>query len=775
MAGASLLTGLNDPQSQAVLHRGGPLLILAGAGSGKTRVITVRIAHLIKEAGIEPRSILAVTFTNKAAAEMRERAAALVPEAAQVMIRTFHAFGAWFLRMHAQDANLKNSFTIYDDDDQKSLLGTLFPSHNKQQIGNDIRAISRAKDYARGPEDTWQFNEGHPELPKIYASYEKRLREIGNVDFGDLILRPLEILRENDAIRERIRHRFRVILVDEYQDSNVAQYELLRQLASDDAELCVVGDDDQSIYGFRGAEVRNILDFPERFPGTTIVRLERNYRSSQEILALADAVVEHNENRLGKTMWTERTGGSLPRLWLFDEQDREVEEILKLCIQDSDTETAILYRTNAQSRVFETAFLRAGLPYRIVGTLRFYEREEIKDSLALLKLLCNTKDEVAFRRMVNKPSRGIGEGSVEKILVVLDSADGDTLRAAEYAIPQLSKKAASGVAAFVAVMEKAAALLDGNDFLGHLGVILDRLLAETGLYAHHKEQDEVGGTQKEQNLEELLNAAAQFPATREGLSNFLETAELDATLRDNDENNAKITLITMHNTKGLEFDRVIISGLEEGVFPRPEEQGDELEEQRRLLYVALTRARNELVLTYSRRRKVFGRWTDFSPSRFLSEMPPDMLEVKEFTNTSLFTVSQRHARAFHRGAQAPADEWSGYDSSSNFGADGDVPASSTQGDYFESADEWQDFQDDFSSSGRGGKPKKSVQSGTPEPSTEDESSFRNGDRVLHTQYGQGTVLEVAQKAGSLVLLVVFDDGRRMKFLPRYTPIRRIDA
>lgn len=624
------LETLNPAQREAVLHTGGPLLILAGAGSGKTRVITVKIAYLITELGVDPRSIMAVTFTNKAAGEMRERSSAMAAAAADVMIRTFHSFGAWLLRRNAAAAGLDSSFTIYDDDDAVTLLRTLYPEEHRGTLGRYSRLISRAKDYGLSPDDDLSRFTPDSELPSIYRAYQRRLEEIGNVDFGDLIERPVRLLKSDSAIHERIHQRFRYILVDEYQDSNVAQYELLKTLVDESTYLCVVGDDDQSIYKFRGAEVRNILSFGESFPNTTVVRLEQNYRSTESILKVASAVVQNNEGRLGKTLWTDRSGGMPPVVALLQDQDDEVEYCLNLLRQSerksgNDCETAILYRTNAQSRLFESALLREEIPYRIVGSVRFYEREEIKDGLALLKLIANPRDEVAFRRVVNKPARGIGGVSIEKILVHQHETSGDLLAAGRIAVPELSKRAAGSLGGFLALLEDARSSLAG----GQLSLFVEHVIRESGLWEYHAEQhDEITSRGKIENLEELMNAASLYTATAEGLSEFLEIIELDRAREENDAVDAQVTLITMHNTKGLEFDRVIVTGLEEGLFPRGgDESPDEIEEERRLFYVAVTRAKEELYLTSCSYRRIHGRTTDFIPSRFLGEIPPDLVEI----------------------------------------------------------------------------------------------------------------------------------------------------
>lgn len=624
MAALRELETLNPAQREAVLHTGGPLLILAGAGSGKTRVITVKIAWLIRELGVSPYSILAVTFTNKAAGEMRERAAAIEPSASETMIRTFHSFGAWLLRRNAGAAGLASGYSIYDDDDAISLLRTIYPDEHRGTLASYARLISRAKDYTLRPDDDLSEVTPDPEFAEIYRAYQQRLDEIGNVDFGDLILKPVELLRSDEAIRTRTRQRFRYILVDEYQDSNVAQYELLKQLADESTYLCVVGDDDQSIYRFRGAEVRNILTFSESFPQTTVVKLEQNYRSTGPILDVASAVVQNNAGRLGKTLWTDRTGGMTPTVALLRDHDEEVDFCLEL-IEREPRETAILYRTNAQSRLFETALLRAGIPYRIVGSLRFYEREEVRDALAALKLAANPRDEVSYRRIINKPARGIGDKTLEKITSRIGEAGGNVLTATEAAIGELSKKAGTSARRFLDALAGAKATLG----TGQLSTYVEHLLHELAIWELHAEnKDEVTARSKVENLEEFVNAASLYQATDEGLAEFLEMVELDRSREQDEMLDAQVTLITMHNTKGLEFDRVIVTGLEEGLFPRGgDEDPDEIEEERRLFYVAVTRARDELYLTSCSYRRVHGRLLDFVPSRFLGEIPRELVEM----------------------------------------------------------------------------------------------------------------------------------------------------
>jgi DNA helicase-2/ATP-dependent DNA helicase PcrA len=674
------LAVLNDEQRQAVLHTGSSLLILAGAGSGKTRVITTKIAYLIREQGFDPRSILAVTFTNKAATEMAERARLIEPRAQYAVLRTFHSFGAWFLRRNANLAGLSNNFIIYDDEDAANLIASLPEAENKQKA--DIKAFARqialAKDYFLGPEDAELSRINYRKsFKKIYRAYENKLLEIGNVDFGDLIKKPIEILQNNPDLAEDYRDRFRVLMVDEYQDANVAQFILLKELKGDDTYVCVVGDDDQSIYAFRGAEVRNILEFPDRFAGTDVIRLERNYRSTTPILQAASSVIRNNKGRLGKTLIAERGGGKLPVLAFLPNQDEEaafVAHVIESSINPpamkkrealggNYSDWAVLYRTNAQSLGFETEFLRRRIPYRVVGSLKFYDREEVKDSLALLSLLVNPRDLVAFQRMVNKPSRGIGAVTLDKIIA--SALDGNLLSAARVAAPNMSGKARKGVEAFLEAMEIGRAALNGDNPMeslskdalsdepdedlpkrksakvGNIEKLDEKLrsgqglslciviLAKaTGIASYHLSHDAVAGEQRIANLQELANAASLYPATETGLLEFLEHIELDRSMEEkNTEDTNVVTLITLHNTKGLEFRRVIMTGVEQGVFPRDDKKSEDLEEERRLFYVGATRAMDELYFTSCSARRMFGQTRQAEPSIFLSEIDADAVRI----------------------------------------------------------------------------------------------------------------------------------------------------
>ena len=766
------LSTLNPEQLEAVLHEGSPLLILAGAGTGKTRVITSKIAYLVKERGFQPESILAVTFTNKAAREMRERAAILEPSCERAVIRTFHSFGAWFLRRNASAVGLDSNFVIYDDGDSSELIHATLPQLSKQECNRYASLIARAKDYYLEPDSpNLDVSIRDEDFRRIYALYEQRLRDTGNVDFGDLIRLPTKILTDDEAIARRTKQRFRVILVDEYQDSNVAQFLLLQRLAGPETYICVVGDDDQSIYKFRGAEIRNILSFAKIFPGTKTIKLERNYRSYQTILDIAGNVVSHNTGRLGKSLRATKPGGSKPQLALLDDQDQEVEFCARIIKAHQKTggslsDIAILYRTNAQSLAFEKDFPRKGIAYRLVGALRFYEREEVKDVLAYLALLLNPRDEIAFRRVVNKPVRGLGEGSVDTILDSAMRRGRSLLDACRESRDLMRGKGKAGLDQFLSIMEKASALIgvekpaadiqgqpdeglhgegpyslsDGgkasqDSGTSSLGILLEAIIKDSGLAGYHKGQDEIAGTQKLANMEELVNASSMYPLMREGLAEFLETIELDRSFQATDGSEAKdaVTLITMHNTKGLEFPVVIVTGLEQGLFPRDDEEGDDLEEQRRLFYVALTRAKDSLYLTACRWRRIRGRLFETTPSRFLIEMDHTLYEFWK----SGASVSRPIPAHFPRilpssspNARTPA-------------AQGETPRA---GSY-------------------GGQMSRRSESETASASSE----WKAGQSVYHDEYGQGAIIKVSMTESSGPLVIVqFESGKIAQFFPKYT-------
>lgn len=762
------LETLNSEQKDAVVHTGSPLLILAGAGSGKTRVITTKIAYLIQHENILPWQILAVTFTKKAANEMKERAVALEPKAAEAQIKTFHSFGAWFLRRYAEYAGLSPSFTVYDDSDSASLIAKAVPSLTKKLANLAAKKIALCKDYCLSPEDDLSgiADDCEFDFPEVYSAYQKRLRETGNADFGDLIMLPVKLLEQNPELRRQIQYRFKVIMVDEYQDSNVAQFRLLEALSGTNegsgTYVCVVGDDDQSIYKFRGAEIQNILQFPNIFPGTQIIRLEKNYRSTGKILLAADSVVSHNSGRLGKKLVAVNGEGEKPTLVFLENQDMEARlcaNIIKNAVSKKTSrysDFAVLYRTNAQSMEFEHEFLNAKIPYKVVGSLKFYEREEIKDTLAYLSLLANPRDEIAFSRIVNKPGRGIGDKSQEKIIALahetspietsphetansiseslsentsanlsenlsdtenpsavlsesISSAESfDLIQTAENASKNLPKKAQEGIKEFVSVMKNLKNELlknseeaeksqeEENVIPSPLSFFISRLAEESGLLEYHKAQDKLDGTSRAENMEELSNYAAKYPCTLLGLLDFLDTINLDRTLsEDEEEKDDAVTLITLHNTKGLEFERVIITGLENGIFPREDKFGADLEEERRLFYVGITRAKKELTITSCRTRRLYGRFQEMLPSVFLKEAE-DAFDIQGARKQ---TEGETH--------------------------------------YFASKDDLL------------------------------KEKYKKGTKIYHDDYGYGIVVQQNASSENLVITVAFESGGQKKFIPQY--------
>ena len=652
MAGATASSGrgvdleqLNDRQRQAVLHAGSPLLILAGAGSGKTRVIATKVAHLIATEAVAAQHILAVTFTNKAADEMRSRVHRLVAASGhgdagkRVMVRTFHAFGAWLLRVHGERLGFDpQRLSIYDDGDARQILRRLVAEEDDEYVAGDIRDmaawITAAKNRGLGPgADLSALRRSPFPMARIYARYQARLAELNGADFGDLILLPLALLTQDFEVRQQVRHRFRVLLVDEFQDANHAQFELLRVLHEPPSYLCVVGDDDQSIYRFRGADVDGFLSFPKRFAGTEVVRLEQNYRSTGAILDLASAVVSYNRRRMGKTLWTEQDQGDLPTVAYLEDAEEEARYCAELIRRRPAASSAILYRMNFQSRTFETLFQALRIPYRVVGTVRFYEREEVKDSLAYLGLLYNPRDEVAFRRAVSKPRRGIGEKTVTRVVALAAATEDDLLAATKRLAATTRGRTGGALAGFAELMGDLQRICAAASVAELMRAVLDR----SGLYERVLAQDQAERTARVMNLEELVNATAEYGRGPAGVAAFLQDARLagvgeeDAAVAGTAE---PVTLITIHNTKGLEFDQVLVTGLEEGIFPATEPVAprvavppEEEEEERRLFYVAVTRARHALHLTSCRRRAAFGFGRERQPSRFLAEIPLECIQV----------------------------------------------------------------------------------------------------------------------------------------------------
>ena len=741
---------LNPIQRKVVLHHGGVLLILAGAGTGKTRVITTKIAHLIDTHNVSPYNILAVTFTNKAAAEMKERAIALTPHAERCHIRTFHSFGAWMVRRYAEHIGISPNFSIYDDDDSTALLRSLYPDMQRGIARMYAKRIARAKDSGLRYDDDFTplsslsslSEKDESDFRKIYERYQTRLMEIGNVDFGDLIMHLVQLLRTNSAVREELHNRFKVILVDEYQDSNAVQFHMLRLLAGKEAYLCVVGDDDQSIYQFRGAEVRNILTFADTFQGTQTIRLEQNYRSTSNILKVAHEVVTQNSSRLGKKLWTKNDEGPAVRLAMLEDEYMEADYCIRSMRDTGAQQVAILYRTNAQSRVFETMLNQRGIPYKLIGSLRFYDREEIKDAIALLHFILNPRDEIGFQRIIKKIVPGVGAVTIQKIMAATAGTERDILAACRHLYMNEENKSgkptkiAAAVSEFVNKIDALKEILYEDSDIP-LSQFVRKVIENSGLWKYHQEKDAILKIQKIQNLEELINSATLFEDGIAGLTQLLESIALDSTI-ENEPNEARVSLITIHNTKGLEFDHVCITGINDGLFPsvHMNETSDieqKIEEERRLFYVAITRARRHLYFTTTRRRMMYGQLKYYEPSRFLQDIPQDMLQI----DNRMEKTHRTNGYGIARHSSIP-------------------PNSSTNRQEYHKKKDRQDRASEYLSNS--------------ENSYTEQMRFPVGVRVSHDNYGHGEVVKNWENGHHRIVFVHFFSGQNAQFIEKYAAL-----
>ncbi len=721
-----LLAGLNDPQRQAVRHGDGPLLVLAGAGSGKTRVLTHRIAYLLATGAARPGEILAITFTNKAASEMRERVEQLVGRATRAMwVTTFHSACARMLRADAEKLGYSRSFTIYDESDSLRMLKRCmaevgvdpkrYPARSiRSQVSGAKNKLVDAPAYAQAQGSVFEET-----VAAVYELYEKRMLAANALDFDDLLVRTVNVLELSDEARERWRRTFRHVLVDEYQDTNHAQYRLLQLLTEEHGNLMVVGDEDQSIYGFRHADIRNILDFERDFPEAEVVKLEQNYRSTQTILSAANAVVERNRERRPKQLWTEIAGGEPVRLSELSDEHEEarwvVGEIERLGEEEgvSREDVAVFYRTNAMSRVLEDTLVRFELPYQVIGGTKFYERAEVKDAIAYLSLLANPADQVSFARIVNSPRRGIGNTSQGRLASHANTTGLSIWEVAERVeeVPGLGAAAVKAVSRFHETMEGLAARADEAP----VSELLEAVLRETGYLDALAAERTIEAEGRAENLEELVGMAGEFDANHElegegessPLEEFLQQISLFTQQDDLRAEESLITLMTLHNAKGLEYDTVFLLGCEDGAFPhmRALEEGGE-EEERRLCYVGITRARKRLYLTWARERRLFGRAERNLPSRFIDELPAELTE--------------RHS-------SAP-------------GAAAGLGWETTSADAAGAID--------------------------PGPTLE----LRTGDDVVHAAFGDGVVTAV--EAGGIVVVRFAADGTERKLMADYAPVRR---
>ena len=642
----SIYDSLNGPQREAVHHTEGPLLILAGAGSGKTRVLTHRIAYLIEEKGINPWNILAITFTNKAAGEMRERVDQIVGFGAEsIWVSTFHSTCVRILRRHIDRLGYDTNFTIYDTDDQKTLMKDVC---KRLQIDtkvyrerNLLAAISAAKNELITPEEYRLQSEGdfgRQKIASVYEEYEKQMRANNALDFDDLLLKAVQLFQTQPEVLDYYQERFRYIMIDEYQDTNTVQFQLVSLLAAKYRNLCVVGDDDQSIYKFRGANIRNILNFEQVFEDARVIKLEQNYRSTSTILDAANAVIRNNRGRKEKTLWTDNGQGEKITFRQFDTAYDEAEYIvgdIKENIENGRcnyNDNAVLYRTNAQSRLLEEKLVAANIPYKIVGGINFYARREIKDLLAYLKTIDNARDDLAVRRIINVPKRGIGLTSVNRLqeyALARDISFYEALLGADL-IPGIGRGLAR-LESFAALMEHFRTRADEIS----ISQLLDEILETTGYIEELKTEGEIEAEARIENIDELKNKiaayeeACQEQGERPGLSGFLEEVALVADVDNLDENSDYVVLMTLHSAKGLEFPQVYLAGMEDGLFPSymtiTADDPEEIEEERRLCYVGITRAKEHLTLTCAKRRMVRGETQYNKMSRFLKEIPMELL------------------------------------------------------------------------------------------------------------------------------------------------------
>ncbi len=739
--GSELLADLNPVQREAASHPGGPLLIVAGAGSGKTRVLTHRVAYLIREMGVSPFEILAITFTNKAADEMKNRVAALVgPVARRMWVSTFHSACVRILRPNAHHLGYSSSFTIYDQSDAERLTGYVLRDLDidaKRFPPRSVHAvISAAKNemvgvdaYAERARTIYEKR-----IAEVYREYQRRLGDANAMDFDDLLHQTVALLRGQPEVLASYRQRFRHVLVDEYQDTNRAQNELVTLLAAEHRNICVVGDSDQSVYRFRGADIKNILEFEDAFPEATLIVLEQNYRSSQTILDAANAVIANNLLRKPKALWTEQVGGELIQRYFAEDEGDEASWVVGEMTRLHESgdwrwgDMAVFYRTNAQSRVLEEHLVRRRIPYKVVGGTRFYERREVRDALAYLRALANHTDEVSLKRIINVPKRGVGDTSIARLEAWAASRGrpfADALVKAEEA--GVGGRALTGIRQLVGLLDELRATAPGP------AAALEAVLARTGYAAELDAERSIEAQGRMENLAELVGVARAFEeradaeGTDAGIAPFLETVSLVSDADDLDPEESSVVLMTLHTAKGLEFDAVFLIGLEDGVFPHLRSLGEpeELEEERRLCYVGITRARRRLHLSHAWSRMLFGSTQYNPPSRFLREIPDHLTALVE---------GSRRARG------------SGGGLASRFGGG----AVATRERIVDSA----------------------MRPRAPRSTGAEQLGISVGDDVVHGKWGEGVVLEMIGSGDKAEVVVRFPSVGEKRLLLAWSPLKR---
>jgi len=760
---------LNPQQRKAAETLDGPVLILAGAGSGKTRALTYRVANLI-DSGVDPWRILAITFTNKAAREMQERIVELTGDKAEdVWVSTFHAMCAKILRRDIEKLGYKRSFSIYDEDDQKSVLKNTLKSLDVDDKAFTIRElktkISDAKNRLLTP-DEW-FRESardfrSQQIHDIFIEYEKRLRSANALDFDDLLMKTLELFADHPPVLQSYQQRFSHVLVDEYQDTNFAQYSLVKLLTQKSRNLCVVGDDDQSIYSWRGADVRNILEFEKDFPDATVIKLEQNYRSSANILDAANQVIANNQERKKKRLWTDAPAGELISLFCAGDEREEAawicDRIQQLQLTGEPYEDiAVLYRTNAQSRVLEEMLMRAGIPYRVYGGLRFYDRKEIKDIIAYLRCIINPSDDISLRRIINQPKRSIGESTIRELLL-FSSQNNVPLYTALMDVPEtLSARPRKCVREFGNLMQDLVMVHDSMS----LSEFVSLLIEKTGLRKQYESDLSDEAKARLENMDEFLGAVREFEQAADDptLANYLENVALITDLDKSEASAKHITLMTIHSSKGLEFNTVFIAGLEEGVFPstRSVLEDSRLEEERRLCYVAITRAMKNLYISYATQRMLYNQLNMNAISRFIDEIPKDLVD-----NAWISKREQNFPDEEKPPTPAAQPDMKQSQKPLKFG----VPQIVTRG------------------AGIGSRSAalgiKGVKKGfTPSaaksvPASALASLFQVGDRVMHKKFGEGNVMDIHGKGSEARIVISFAAYGTKEFALSIAPIVKVN-
>lgn len=806
----NILEGLNPEQEKAVKHFKGPLLILAGAGSGKTRVLTHRIAYLISEHRVNPWNILALTFTNKAAGEMRERVDNIVGQGADdIWVSTFHSTCVRILRRHIEALGYTRSFTIYDGDDQKTLMRDIIkyleldPKKFKERTFMSV--ISSAKDELITPEQ-YELQAQGDYMKEIYArayrEYEKRLRDSNALDFDDLICKTIQLFQENPDILEYYQNRFKYIMVDEYQDTNTAQFRLINMLANTRSEtgeheqnLCVVGDDDQSIYKFRGANIHNILNFEESYPHAKVIKLEENYRSTQNILDAANAVIKNNTERKEKALWTEKKKGDLIYFSQFQNEYDEAGSIADAIENAVSTgqanynDFAILYRTNAQSRVFEEKLIANNIPYRIVGAVNFYQRKEIKDMLAYLRTIENGLDDISVKRIINVPKRGIGLTTIDRISAYAIEHETSFYGALQnYEYIDGIKRSAGKLGSFVSLIESFKRHLQMPGYT--LEDLIREIIDETGYVRLLEEEDTDEANGRIENIEELINKVVSYEENCEEeptLSGFLEEVALVADIDNVDESNDIVLLMTLHSAKGLEFPYVYLVGMEDGIFPGygavMGDDPEEMEEERRLCYVGITRAKEKLSLSCAKSRFRNGEQQFNKPSRFINEIPRYLIKQAVSTDSSM--KKSNISSSFSSGN-------AGHYSAADFLKNNNIfdkpapsykkPAAGTPSSKWNPQTEKSVKQNRHAVSGKASLDNNPfIQKGfgnmysSPQKKTSDSTSvnYSVGDRVKHKMFGEGIVKEMLPRSGDYQVTVSFDNGTQRKMMASFAKLKKL--